>query len=144
MPSANASVDDFYVGLVAPAASYATFCANGCVFGLAPMGIATVGDTHVAVATGYRDPTTALAALGHNLGRGNVSCTGITAVQPDARYPYKGGAVGGAAYDVVNKKMLTPSDAYFDFMSSCRPAWVSDYTFAGLAATIAKLPHSAQ
>ncbi len=68
--------------------------------------------------------------LGHNLGREHVDCGGPDDV--DTSYPYPTtqidnvGAANHYGFDIKTRKPIKPDGAK-DFMSYCKPAWVSDY-----------------
>ena len=69
--------------------------------------------------------------LGHNFGRYHAPCGVRAALDPD--YPYPGGRIGVAGFDLAAGRPLDPW-LTADLMSYCRPRWISDYTFLGAMA----------
>jgi hypothetical protein len=67
--------------------------------------------------------------LGHNLGRRHTSCGGAGGVDPF--FPYPGGRIGVAGWDVTTNRFV-PVDQARDLMGYCSPVWVSDYTFGAI------------
>jgi hypothetical protein len=66
---------------------------------------------------------------GHNFARGHAPCGGAGAVDPG--YPYGGGIIGVAGYDVTREEVRRPD--LHDVMSYCEE-WISDYTYEGALA----------
>jgi|GEM_PF-744198 len=64
--------------------------------------------------------------LGHNLGRRHTDCGG--AAGPDPAYPYPGGDIGSAGFDLTTGRVLQPR-VFKDIMSYCTPQWVSDFVY---------------
>lgn len=125
--------DVYYVGIFAPARSASDYCRQGCVMGVAPAaGLREVG-LRVAMIVGYPGSyaeTTLAQELAHAMGREHAPCGG--AGGPDRKYPYARGGIGVWGYDLVTKDLVDPSGRARDFMGYCSPAWVSDYTYAGI------------
>jgi len=126
----NAADDVYYYGAFNPGANFSAFCSGSCVTGLSglieedddPTGRASVG-------VGFANQeTTMVHEVGHAHGRSHAPC-GVSGGDPD--YPYQGGTIGVWGYDLVAKKLVSPSTGK-DFMSYCTPEWVSDYTFEKL------------
>ncbi len=69
--------------------------------------------------------------LGHNWGRRHAPCGGVG--DPDAAYPYDGGSIGVWGFDLVGDDLKDPV-SHTDLMGYCSQTWVSDYTYAGIAA----------
>ncbi len=69
--------------------------------------------------------STMVHEIGHNFGRNHVYCNGQED-DPDWAYPYEGGSIGNAGWDIANG-LLRPSIATHDTMSYCWPRFVSDY-----------------
>jgi hypothetical protein len=64
--------------------------------------------------------------LGHNMGRRHVPCG--EPANPDPDFPYQGGSIGAAGFDVVHHRLRGPV-GFTDFMSYCSTNWTSDYTY---------------
>ncbi len=86
-----------------------------------------VGYFGYPVGVGAADHNTLAHELGHNLDLRHAPCGG--AGGPDSRYPYAGGTIGVFGYD-FHRKRVVDSFLYKDVMGYCKPAWVSDYSFA--------------
>lgn len=133
--------DVFYYGIFTPASSFNTFCAGGCVGGLAglPSGGGVNPYTQAAVGLGWTDEFelgTMAQELAHTVGRLHAPCgPGVQNVDP--KYPYKSGNVGVWGWDITTQQLVEPSTA--DFMSYCSPVFVSDYTFGGIAGQLEKI-----
>jgi len=67
--------------------------------------------------------------LGHNLGRRHAPCGGAVGVDPF--FPYLGGQIGVAGWDVATSRFV-PVDQARDVMGYCSPVWISDYTFGAI------------
>lgn len=128
----GAPKDVYYYGAFAAASSFSSYCAGGCVTGLCGLLSSpsdSVGRACVGVGfTGAQSAGTAAHEIGHAHGREHAPC----GTSGDAKYPYSGGSIGAWGYDLVGKKLLSPSGTK-DFMSYCDPTWISDYTYAALA-----------
>ncbi|GAC1546169.1 MAG: hypothetical protein NVS3B10_10160 [Polyangiales bacterium] len=129
----------FYYGVFEPGGSFDSFCAGGCVGGLASVPGST-SDTYVrgAIGLGWQSDfayATMAQELGHSLGRLHAPCGG--AAQVDSKYPYAGGNIGSWGYDIFQKRMQSPTVA--DFMGYCEPSFVSDYPFAAIASRRAQI-----
>ena len=129
------SDDTYLVGLVDPAASVADYCPSGCVTALASSPPATAVAARAMVMLGFPQMVKSQSAssLGLAMGRTHAPCG--SPARPDPAFPYAGALSPDPGYDVV-AATLVPS-GYADIMSFCQPAWVTDYTFAGLAQRIA-------
>ena len=86
-----------------------------------------VGYFGYPVGVGAADHNTLAHELGHNLDLRHAPCGG--AGGPDSGYPYAGGTIGVFGYD-FHRERVVDSFLYKDVMGYCRPAWVSDYSFA--------------
>jgi hypothetical protein len=127
--------DVYYVGIFNPAATEHEYCSKSdrCVLGVAPASYRGEADLRVAMIVGYPSEHThgTLAQeIAHAMGRYHAPCGEPAAV--DTKFPYADGGIGTWGYDVLARKLISPSQRVFDFMSYCAPVWVSDYTFAGL------------
>jgi len=125
--------DVYYVGIFNPAATEREYCQKGCILGVAPAAYRGEVDLRVAMVVGYpseRAHGTLAQEIAHAMGRYHAPCGNPTAV--DTKYPYPDGGIGTWGYDVLERKLVSPDQRVFDFMSYCGPVWVSDYTFAGL------------
>lgn len=136
----RAAADVYYYGLLKPAASYAAFCARGCVAGNAYM-IPNAGNNLASLRVGmglaFADDLTAFAAaheIAHNHGREHAPC-GRNLSGVDGDYPYSGGAVGVYGYDVRKRSLTKPAQT--DLMGYCDNKWISDYTYQGLIDRVA-------
>lgn len=128
----KAADDVYYVGVFNPAETQREYCQGGCILGVAPAG--SFGESvslRVAMIVGYgeRSHGTLAQELAHAMGRMHAPCGNPTAI--DRRYPYADGSIGTWGWDVVDKQLVDPEE-HVDFMSYCRPIWVSDYTYAGI------------
>jgi hypothetical protein len=122
----------YYYGIIEPADSLAQFCAGGCVAGLANLTQDPNDDYgRCAIGLGYPGQDTvdvALQEIAHALGRMHADCGNPDLVDPF--YPYPKGTIGHWGWDQTTGQLEPPSLA--DFMSYCKPVWVSDYTYAAL------------
>jgi hypothetical protein len=69
---------------------------------------------------------TAVHEIGHSQGALHAPCGGPDGVDP--AYPHPEATLGARGLDPLTAQFYEP-DAYTDFMSYCRPYWVSDYRF---------------
>lgn len=69
---------------------------------------------------------TAIHEIGHSQGGLHAPCGG--AAGPDPAYPHANATLGARGLDPLTAQFYAPED-YTDFMSYCRPYWVSDYRF---------------
>lgn len=128
----------YYVGVVAPAPSFAAYCAVGCYAGVAPLNETNTPFQRASVVVWYgaaRSGWTTLHELGHTQGRAHVPCGDVSGADPD--YPYADGQVGVWGFDARSANFLPPTG--HDFMSYCGDEWVSDYTYAAMAQRIRDL-----
>jgi len=138
----GAPKDVYYYGAFAAKDTFSNYCYGGCVTGLC--GLLTypsdaTGRACVGVGfSGVSSAETAAHEIGHAHGRAHAPCGTSDA---DSRYPYSGGVVGAWGYDVVDKKLYSPS-TYKDFMSYCSPTWISDYTFKAIASRMSYIASS--
>lgn len=138
----NAADDVYYIAVFDPAETAQQWCTSGegdgCVLGIAPQAMLRDVYLRVAMITGYEGNEGTLAQeLGHAMGRAHAPCGGPADVDPD--YPYGRANIGVFGWDIVARELVDPGDRVFDFMSYCRPNWVSDYTFAGLYERMVKV-----
>jgi hypothetical protein len=127
------AADVYYYGVFAPAASFAAYCPQGCVLGLAS-GIPAATDATQRAAAGvlFGDENTIATMpheLGHTHGRSHAPCGGAAGADP--AYPYAGGKIGTWGYSIVTKMLFDPA-VYADQMGYCHPEWQSDYSFNAL------------
>jgi hypothetical protein len=128
----------YYVALVAPAGSFGEYCAGGCYAGVAPLNETNTPFQRASVVVWYgatRSGWTALHELGHTHGRAHVPCGGVSGADPE--YPYADGVIGVWGFDQRVGEFLSPTR--HDFMSYCGDEWVSDYTYAAMAARVRAL-----
>lgn len=128
--SDKAPSDTYYYAAFAPAASFNTFCAGGCVAGLSTVAqSATDSIARTSTGLGFTgaDATQTMAhELGHAHGRQHAPCQISSGYDP--AYPYSGGLIGSWGYDISAKTLFSPS-TYGDIMGYCQKDWVSDYTY---------------
>jgi hypothetical protein len=139
----------FYYGVMAPAATYSSYCAKSCVLGLSnvsePDADFERGSIGVAVfqdGSGSEDAwDTLVHELGHALGREHADCGEPD--RPDRDYPYPNAGMGGVyGFDFSAMKLIKPKP-YRDVMSYCTPVWISDYTYRGLFERLAYIDSEA-
>jgi hypothetical protein len=120
-------------GQVAPAPSLQAFCQFGCTAGLAyRVGNPRNAKFKSGLGLGYSGQSAA-RTLAHELGhihdRPHAPCG--SAGNADENFPYAGGGIGVAGWDIINEVWIDPSE-HADLMGYCTPDWISDYTYAGL------------
>jgi hypothetical protein len=69
---------------------------------------------------------TAVHEVGHSQGALHAPCGGVDG--PDPAYPHPEATLGARGLDPLTAQFYAPED-YTDFMSYCRPYWISDYRF---------------
>lgn len=69
---------------------------------------------------------TAIHEVGHSQGALHAPCGGVDG--PDPAYPHANATLGARGLDPLTAQFYAP-EAYTDFMSYCRPYWISDYRF---------------
>lgn len=122
----------FYYGLINPAATFQSYCAGGCVEGIAVLATNPNQDfMRCAMGIGYTNQGSGvfLQEVAHSMGRSHAPCG--NPAQPDRMYPYANGRIGVWGYDMLHNRLLDPTKTV-DFMSYCPQVWISDYTFAAL------------
>ena len=81
----------------------------------------------------------------------NVSCSDPGTYSEDSGYPqytsptgtpYNRSSIGEVGFNIFNKKTYDPEFRY-DFMSYCRPRWISPYTWERIAISIPTAPKAA-
>jgi hypothetical protein len=70
---------------------------------------------------------TAVHEIGHSQGAFHAPCGG--AADPDPGFPHADATLGERGLDPLTAQFYDPT-AYKDFMSYCRPYWISDYRFS--------------
>lgn len=131
----GADKDVYYYGLFKPAASFDSYCQQGCVLGLSPLAFdpmdefarASIGVGFPGADAGSND--TFVHEVGHAHGRQHAPCQ---VQDPDRKYPYADGALGVWGYDAAKKELYDPSADRRDMMGYCDPVWISDYTYNAL------------
>lgn len=129
----GAPKDVYYYGAFMATSSFTSYCSGGCVTGLC--GLLTypsdaTGRACVGVGfPGTDSAQTAAHEVGHAHGRAHAPC-GTS--DYDTSFPYSGGVIGAWGYDLVSKKLYSPSTTK-DFMSYCSPSWISDYNYKAIA-----------
>lgn len=132
-PASNLS----YFGLVRFTDQIEQYCTPSCVLGGALDGDMNHPTAGTAVGIGYSGGSSAgtLAhELGHVYGQAHAPC----GVDGDPNYPYRGGLIGSWGFDILDHQLVDPMK-HLDFMSYCKPIWVSDYTFGRLQTYLARL-----
>jgi hypothetical protein len=131
--------DYFYYGFFTPASSFNSFCASGCLGGLAPLNT-DPSDTYTRGAIGLGWPSdfgfsTMAQELAHSLGRQHAPCGGAGQVDPS--FPYKDGSIGAWGWNLNTQTLVLPTAK--DFMGYCTeaPNWTSDYTFGAILTRLA-------
>jgi hypothetical protein len=108
---------------------------NG-VLGVAPVNSdpPVLGEATMRYGAGLWNPNdvresvnTAIHEIGHSQGAFHAPCGGADG--PDPAYPHPEATLGARGLDPLTAQFYDPS-AYKDFMSYCRPYWVSDYRFS--------------
>ena len=128
----NAPSDVYYYGIFSPSSSVNQYCGGGCVAGLGMIGGPADSYARAAIGLGFTGDIateTAVHELGHTHGRQHSPCGGAQGTDPG--YPYQGASIGVWGYDLIDKKLLSPSD-FTDVMGYCQPIWVSDFTYKAL------------
>ena len=73
-------------------------------------------------------PRTIAHELGHNFGLPHAPCGDPDQLDPD--FPFSDGGVGPhTGWAAHEGRFVTPDDGYFDLMSYCRPAYISEYNY---------------
>jgi hypothetical protein len=70
---------------------------------------------------------TAIHEIGHAQGAEHAPCGG--AASPDPEYPHANATLGARGLSTLTAQFYEP-ESYTDFMSYCRPYWISDYRFS--------------
>jgi hypothetical protein len=138
----GAPADLYYFGIFEPDTSINNYCGGGCVAGLGMVGGATDTYSRAAIGLGFPEPgafTTAIHEIGHTQGRNHAPCGGAQGVDPS--FPYGNGGIGVWGYDLVHKKLISPSQAS-DMMGYCDPNWISDYTYKAIFDRIKIVNHA--
>jgi hypothetical protein len=129
--------DVYYYGLLAPAATFATFCKQSCVTGIGY--VSNQASYRVAMGIGWADnpsKETMAHEIGHNHGRNHAPCGGPDGVDPG--YPYDEALIGVWGYDYSSKVLVDPTN-HTDIMGYCGSKWISDYTYDGILSRIAQV-----
>ncbi len=97
-------------------------------------GVAGLGFIGAPAAIGWdfsSGPSVLAHEIGHNFGRPHSPCGGASG--PDPNYPYPGGLIGVAGWDVfAASNNLKNSATYTDVMGYCNPQWISDYVYSSV------------
>lgn len=105
------------------------------ILGVAPVNAdpPVMGDAAMRYGAGLWNPNdvresvnTAVHEIGHSQGAQHAPCGG--AASPDPLYPHENATLGARGLDPLTAMFYEPQ-AYTDFMSYCRPYWISDYRF---------------
>ena len=103
------------------------------ILGIAPVNNdpPEIGDAATRYAAGLWNPNdvresvnTAVHEIGHNQGAPHAPCGVGNDYDPE--YPHGGASIGIRGLDPLDGQMYSPN-SHTDFMSYCRPYWVSDY-----------------
>jgi hypothetical protein len=134
----GAARNQYYYGLFAAAESFAKFCNLGCISGLSALAMNPTDDfARASIGIGFAGSEsvgTMVHEVGHAHGREHAPC-GLGPGNPsDKNYPkddpHNAAAIGYTGFDIRNN--LWKADTAKDFMSYCKPTWVSDYTYNAL------------
>jgi hypothetical protein len=141
--AADAPPDDvYYYALFVPSPSEEEYCNHGCILGVSQLAEDDGDPTHRAsLGVGFPAREWTMAhEIGHAMGRKHSPCGAVADPDPDfPRTPaYAEGRLGVWGYD-LNARALVSPDTGRDFMSYCKPPFVSDYTYRALFARIAKV-----
>jgi len=133
----NPADDVYYYGIMAPAASFSSYCSGSCILGLAPLTTRVSPDQQAGLGVGFLDDfatSTMVHELGHAHGRGHAPCVenGGSIDGVDQSYPNNDGSTGVWGWDSRDGTLQSPTAA--DVMGYCDPSWISDYTYEALAA----------
>lgn len=135
--------DVYYYGLLKPTATLREYCGNGCTAGIGyVVNQGTASQQRASLGLGFGDAASAgtmAHELGHNHGRSHAPCVprggSISGVDPG--YPYDGGAVGVAGWDMRSMSLVPATNT--DMMGYCDKTWISDYTYDALLTRIANV-----
>ncbi len=130
--------DVYYYAMFNPAASFAQFCAQGCVLGLTllndqpePTGMS---DLRFAMGVGFPEwvADTMAHEIGHSHGRLHAPCgQGLDPASIDNAFPHAQGGIGVRGWDIIGQSLIDPA-ATSDIMGYCENPWISDYNFTAL------------
>lgn len=127
--SDGAANDQYYYGLMEPAATLQQYCQGGCVAGIGyvPSTRPADKDARVSIGISYGEGMSAATLaheIGHNHGREHAPCGGAAYAGP---FPHEGARIGwwGLFYPDT---LINPQQAT-DIMGYCDNQWVSDFTY---------------
>jgi hypothetical protein len=135
--SQGAAPNDLYFGVVAPAESFASYCAAGCKTGESYVAGPDDASWRVGVGLGFGDEHSydlAAHEVGHMLGLLHAPCSAEESLDPS--FPEPDGSLGAhMGWRARTGELLesSPEAPLYDFMSYCDPAWVSPYHWRRLA-----------
>ena len=140
--------DVYYYGLIAPTASFGSFCGGGCIAGLTvTQNGPQPAELRVSTGLGFGDDgsdETFVHEIGHAHGLKHAPCSQFGGIQDvDAKYPHKGAVIGVYGYD-LEAGQLKPPSKWVDMMSYCEPTWISDFHFAKLARELQRVTAGAR
>ena len=134
----GAPADLYYYGLITPEKDIGVFCRNGCTLGLAPGQDENNPNAFLrgALGIGYEHPETYLTIVhevAHTHGRLHAPCVPPPGEIQGIDYGYPNDTADTASYgwDSRTNELKPPTSK--DFMSYCRPTWISAYNYAALA-----------
>jgi hypothetical protein len=72
--------------------------------------------------------------LSHTFGRSHAPCNASAPI--DAGFPYVDAKIGAWGFDRRTQTFFDPANTH-DFLSSCSPIWISDYTYQAIVDRLA-------
>ncbi len=132
----GAAPNEYYVGLYVGCG----LTLSGCMAGGIPSEPTEESAYLRVIAQRYQPPLTGASlatCLGLAQGRRRVLCSGDEQ-GVDPNYPYEGGVIGVWGWN-IEKNLIQPPETRYDYLSSCSPRWVSDYTWRGIMPVVKEL-----
>ncbi len=130
--NAAATADQYFSGIFAPATSFAAYCQGTCATGLSPLAGPTDDWARVGIGVGFsgvNSVKTGVHEVAHAHGLNHAPCG--TGLGVDPAFPYGDGGISIWGYNLSSNQLVDPA-GHSDFMSYCKPTWVSDYHYVKL------------